>query len=653
MKLDQPVDMNNLFEIASKYPIVSFDIFDTILLRKVKKPADIFKIVGLKHPEFGPNFAERRVNAERVSRVDHFNKFGNHETTYKEIYNQLKVPSEAEFEIEKQFIHLNSEIGDLILRLQKIGIKIIFISDIYFSEKEIQILLKVAKAPKPDKLFISSDLQLSKSKGDIYPFVASQLKVDMDHIIHIGDNEHADVLMAKKYGINSHLYIEKRNKLKDSKKYLNELSEHDIFASVIFGVLTTDQIYEEALDENYWRNLGFSVAGPIYAGFLFWLEECFKRDKIKKAYFVSRDGYLPKKYYDEYFGRIETIYLYQSRKVLAQLIAEIDFEKFINIFMQQSRVSLFEALNAYDLIGINSIKYDAFYLKNEHKRIDREELRKGVPKLLRKHHDSIVKHSRNSNGEYLNYLGSVLKDSQNNAFIDIGWHGSQQKLTTCVTSIPFTGYVLGLNPWASDPWGIRGYVYDHLHMDDQFQTVQQSVEVFELLFSAPNPSIVGVMKGEIGFDPIFSESNDLSGKHEQIVNQIDLGLHDFLSMTMPLLRQIGNEFSTRSALAMAHELLFYPGVQDIEILGKHSHNPNPGNGRATSLIPEPSFKNVKMTFIFWRVGYLRKLQQNRNRFFAHILLFIEYLKIAQNLGLKRSLKVIKNRFEKLRRSRAI
>ena len=81
----------------------------------------------------------------------------------------IKKIIELELEYEKDDLILNRE---LITVLKSIKNKILLLSDMYLSEKNILQLLKSLNFNlKFEKLFVSSDYQLSKRNGTFYNFL--------------------------------------------------------------------------------------------------------------------------------------------------------------------------------------------------------------------------------------------------------------------------------------------------------------------------------------------------------------------------------------------------------------------------------------------------------------------------------------------------
>ena len=69
---------------ASGYPYVSFDVFDTLLLRTVAKPEDVFRKIG-KSLGCEEEFFQLRKRGERFAR-----KHGAEEVALCEIYQAVK-----------------------------------------------------------------------------------------------------------------------------------------------------------------------------------------------------------------------------------------------------------------------------------------------------------------------------------------------------------------------------------------------------------------------------------------------------------------------------------------------------------------------------------------------------------------------------------
>ena len=107
MNLTSRKSVEEMFEIVKKFDVISFDIFDTALLRKVEFPSDIFDIMALEM--HWPDFTSARKRAEDYARVQKEKAEGHREVTIDEIYSVLReryniemIWMQREIELEKQ-----------------------------------------------------------------------------------------------------------------------------------------------------------------------------------------------------------------------------------------------------------------------------------------------------------------------------------------------------------------------------------------------------------------------------------------------------------------------------------------------------------------------------------------------------------------------
>ena len=148
-----------------KYDTVSFDIFDTLVSRRIYRPADLFSLMQIEiannsnillsgHEEIIDNFAEMRVQAEVSARAKRVNKFGGEpEVTIFEIYDEIKELNvgiskeiinqliQLEISTEKAVLYKNNSGYKLFQAAVENGSKIIIISDMYFPTSILKELL--------------------------------------------------------------------------------------------------------------------------------------------------------------------------------------------------------------------------------------------------------------------------------------------------------------------------------------------------------------------------------------------------------------------------------------------------------------------------------------------------------------------------------
>ena len=188
-----------------KYDVISFDVFDTLILRPFSKPSDLFGFTGTKLNYL--DFQHHRIQTEKKVRQRVFKTKTTYEVTFEEIWNELaektgidkEIGMVAELEDEFQYCFANVHLLEVIKKLREYDKKIIIISDMYLEKQYIQQLLKKCGYPDFDEYFVSCDYRKSKSEGTLYNIVKEQF-LSTIVIVHVGDNLYSDVIQAKKHG---------------------------------------------------------------------------------------------------------------------------------------------------------------------------------------------------------------------------------------------------------------------------------------------------------------------------------------------------------------------------------------------------------------------------------------------------------------------
>lgn len=209
--------METLRRSFSEVQVVSFDVFDTTLLRKVKRPVDVFLYMEneARHLMGNQNvqFPDLRVNAERIARERASEQHGYGDATLKEIYSALQeltgvndetIKSLIELEIraEEALIYANPRMLELYRLAQSEGKQITFTSDMYLPGADVARLLEM-NGFSANNLLVSSEARLTKHSGELFDLVVERFGENPERILHIGDNEWSDFEQAKRKKLRS------------------------------------------------------------------------------------------------------------------------------------------------------------------------------------------------------------------------------------------------------------------------------------------------------------------------------------------------------------------------------------------------------------------------------------------------------------------
>ena len=295
------INKENLIDAINSHDNISFDIFDTLLVRKVLYQEEIFALVEQRcKPSF--NYKNLRVHVEKeLSRkkvptiydiYDEIQKVTN--ISYIERENLLK----SEIEVEKQSLIIREEMLDVYEHAIKNGKNVSLISDMYLSKSVLEDILYNLGIKGYKKLYISSEYGTDKAKRlfEIY-----KNEIEPRKCLHIGDSEFFDGECALTQGIDCFI-IKNSSEMFDISLLSNEIN-NNLISELSFSRLFNNPF---ALYNCNGRvkisnpfDVGYCILAPILVIFLLWLKQNLLQDEIDRILFISRDGYLLKMIYDK------------------------------------------------------------------------------------------------------------------------------------------------------------------------------------------------------------------------------------------------------------------------------------------------------------------------------------------------------------------
>lgn len=202
------------------FDLVSFDVFDTILLRCCTTPDGVFeRAFAITHPPVGRAMAEAFVQhrqlAEISARQAAYRRGQGTEVTVDAIYDHFPVaifglePADrprlvqAELTAERELCFINPVVLEIVRQARAAGARVGFVSDTYWNNEQLSALLRGAAPDLSwDFLYASCDHGLSKTDGLLGRMLVEQ-GVPAARTVHLGDNPTADVQAARKLGMRS------------------------------------------------------------------------------------------------------------------------------------------------------------------------------------------------------------------------------------------------------------------------------------------------------------------------------------------------------------------------------------------------------------------------------------------------------------------
>lgn len=420
-----------------KAEIISFDFFDTLFLRAVCNPQDVFRLM---EKEVGIPIKQMRDRAKcRIKENYSLDElYGQIEILENIPHEQVQVIKQAEINIEKKLLVSRTIIVSLLRKLLNSGKEIYIISDMYLPRDfYLDVFAKYGICVSASVILLSNELDVSKQDGSLWKYYTKNI-VKGRRALHIGDNVKGDVEMPMEYGVQAYLTpnvweLFLNSPLKDIAPYI-----YSIYDTCIMGCVL-DKFFENpfvlnnsdaSLKIRSNHDMGYCVFAPVIMTFLLWIYNKAKEDNIEKIVFMARDGYFLEedfRYICELTGKkIECCYIGISRQLamLASIETQKDLMEYVQMPYTGNLSEMFE-----DRFGIHCAYEDVGLTQEEY-------VNKYLPEIEKQ-----IVHTRKS---YLSYLGK-FELNNNCALVDIGYYGNNQRYLNKLLGVEMIGYYINAN----------------------------------------------------------------------------------------------------------------------------------------------------------------------------------------------------------------
>lgn len=304
---------------------VSFDLFDTLLVRNVSSLDDLLSIIDIRLRDKNINItdfvnirtrAEKKLSIGRAPRLDKI--YGEVLNSTNELNADAEELSIIEYAVDLDTIEARREMVTLVNEIIEMGKPVYITSDCYYSKTQLQEILKVIGVNKVTDIIVSCEYDTSKTGNLFEKLIAI---AGTKNIIHIGDDTVADEESAKRHGIKAfRIYsaIELLELIGGLNLLYNDQSLSDRIRIGMFTANLFNSPFQFEDDSKYINvnspfDIGYLFAAPMVMDFTRWFEEKTIELGIENRWLCARDGFLLRRLYEVMYPDVRVEYFYTSR----------------------------------------------------------------------------------------------------------------------------------------------------------------------------------------------------------------------------------------------------------------------------------------------------------------------------------------------------
>lgn len=642
--------------IKEETKVVSFDIFDTLIMRPFWNPIDLFEFLNdyfrqIAKIETGIDFSKLRVRAEeRVRTLLGISK-KKQDMTLDEIYDEIKYETnlddeilnkmkEKEISLEIRFCNCRKTGKELYELAKYLNKKIIYVSDMYLPKQVIRKILS-KNGYDNDNIYLSGEIGLTKHMGDLYNAVLEDLKIKPEQMVHIGDNHFADYENSVKKGINGQFLAKAIDVFCDEnitnnlgklfKQHLPIWEDNTIGLSFL-GIRCMLALVANRYFDNPYRTfnnstdfnadaklIGYYALGMHLFGITDWLlKETI--GKYENIVFCARDGYWIMQAYkilkEVYNNAAEEKYLYISRRALipATLQNEFDFYKLAEL------IDIYKYTPKTIIKYIKDILFNLDDLENECNKIGIDINKKFETQSEFNIYIKLIINKFYDKDKHLNIIKSLKKYFETflegeSCIFDIGYSCKPEMYLSKLIDKPIDTYFVNVN--GGDAFGhskIGG-----LKLKTYFDYRPSIIGVVrEIFMSTTDPSCIGYHINEEGnVSPVFEE-RQIRYQERFIIDTMQREAIKFIENMVEIFKEdIENLYYQKYYISLPHEMYIQSANElDQEVLRTIELEDAVGLGDKIDAIEEwdreMEEKNQKRAKELFDVKFVDKLKNKIN-----------------------------------------
>lgn len=302
--------------------VLSLDIFDTVLWRRVPRPTDVFGLLASRMRDAGlcpPWVTDATLRRLRIAAEDAARRGRDALGTEVSLFDiwrampdgvfgaaPLEQLVEAELLLERELTVVDLDVAEVVKAARKQDIQVVLVSDTYFTDDQLARLLDRPELGPMEgvRIFRSNQHGTAKASG-LWEIVLRDLGRSPEQIVHIGDHEVADHEVPGRLGIRTVHYRrlddDYLDVLEREKEPVRPFGDHAPDLDDRHGDFGLTSLRAKAVHSGVpfttsaldvaWR-YGAGVLGPVLTGFAEWAAWKAHESGTRRLWCSMREGEL-------------------------------------------------------------------------------------------------------------------------------------------------------------------------------------------------------------------------------------------------------------------------------------------------------------------------------------------------------------------------
>lgn len=484
-------------EIAS-VDVVSFDLFDTLVIRNTYETEDVYEVMACHLREKGIDITS--WNQKRFAEEKRLSQ--GHAPMLSEIYKSVlddvddilvstEELAEAEFRTDLLLLEPRREMCRLLKDVKRLGKRVCITTDTYYSKEQIEELLRKNGIVEYDQLLISCEYGMGKTQGLFEKLIAI---MGTKQVLHVGDDEISDIEYALQSGLKA-FRIYSGRALFDltgglgAVDYVEGLSDKirlGMFIAKIFNSPFWFEGAEKRLNIQGVLDMGYLCCAPIIIDYILWFEQELRSSDLKNIWFAARDGYIVQRVFHRLFPEVRSEYFLTSRTAAIRSGVECE-EDLVQIEEMRFGGSIEE--NLYNRYGIREENVLPIQIQQQ---------KKGILKYAH----VILSLAQERRKNYRKYVDKLEIQGGAVAFMDFVAKGTTQFYLSRIINRELRGfYFLQPEPESMKKCGVN---VSSFYTEDEREnsSIYELYYILETILTAPHSSISGFDNNGV---PIYAE----------------------------------------------------------------------------------------------------------------------------------------------------